>query len=138
MNTKQTGMTLIELVIVIVVLGVIASVAAPQFAGIKTNAVNAEKNSTIAAIDTAYTIATAKALGKPTVQGMFDQVMELTCTLPSTCSSRDKDGTSGVDVKLLLYSDDCTTKTATEASITLVLAYAFDYNATGATDCRAF
>ncbi|MDH5259423.1 MAG: prepilin-type N-terminal cleavage/methylation domain-containing protein, partial [Gammaproteobacteria bacterium] len=94
MKKQQAGMTLIELVIVIIVLGIIAAVAAPKFADIKGNAATAAKEGTVGAVDSAYTIATAKSQGAPTIDVMMTQMVGLTCDTTNfdTCVSADKDG----------------------------------------------
>ncbi len=67
-NIKQQGFTLIELVIVIVLLGILASVALPRFLDITGDAHNASVSGTSGAIASAVNIAHAKwlASGQPT------------------------------------------------------------------------
>ena len=138
MKKQQAGMTLIELVIVIIVLGIIAAVAAPKFADIQGNAATAAKEGSVGAVDSAYTIAIAKAQGTPTVTQLSAQISGMTCNGTTKCDTADKDGTAGVDVSAVFYTDDCTNKTATSAGTDLVKAYAFSYNGGAVADCREF
>lgn len=53
---KKQGFTLVELILVIIILGIIASVTLPKFASFKTNAINKMEDSVIASLKTAIQI----------------------------------------------------------------------------------
>ncbi|NIP99506.1 MAG: prepilin-type N-terminal cleavage/methylation domain-containing protein [Nitrospinaceae bacterium] len=49
-NNRQKGFTLIELILVIVLLGIMAAVAIPQFVDLKSDAVAARRDGTLAGL----------------------------------------------------------------------------------------
>jgi len=136
---KQAGMTLIELVIVIIVLGIIAAVAAPKFADISADATSAAVDGSKGGFASAYTIAVAKSQGKPSYDTLIGLVDGMTCAVPN-CDTPDWDGDTFADLRVITYTDDCTTQTAAVAGADIVAAYGYSFNnaAVAAGDCSEF
>jgi len=65
-NKKQTGFTLIELIIVIVILGILAVTAAPKFLNIQGDAHKATLNGLLGSMEAA----TSLVYGKAVIQGL--------------------------------------------------------------------
>lgn len=138
---KQAGMTLIELVIVIIVLGIIAAVAAPKFADISGDATTAAVDGSKGGFASAYTIAVAKSQGKPDFDTLVSLVDGMTCAVPN-CDTPDwdKDAGTNPDLRVIAYTDDCTTKTAATLGTDIIAAYGYSFNgaAVAAGDCSEF
>ncbi|UAL45248.1 prepilin-type N-terminal cleavage/methylation domain-containing protein [Shewanella inventionis] len=62
MQKQQRGFTLIELVVVIIILGILAVVAAPKFINLKSDAVIANLNGLQGALKSANTLVYSKAV----------------------------------------------------------------------------
>lgn len=108
MKLKQTGFTLIELIVVIVILGILAATAIPRFADMSTQARQASRSGVLGAIQSASAIAHSQALVESkdctaaTGQSvtMEGQTVALAYCYPDSAST-----TSGIAVAATVSSD---------------------------------
>lgn len=83
-HKKQQGFTLIELVIVIIILGILAAIAAPKFLNLRSSAVSASVQGVEAALSSAMTLAITRIEidnAESSVE-YLDQTISLTAGMP--------------------------------------------------------
>lgn len=74
MKKQQSGFTLIELVMVIVILGILAASFAPKFVDLGTDATVAAKNGALGAVKSGFTVYIAQNKTQPTVSQLAGSV----------------------------------------------------------------
>lgn len=78
---KQSGFTIIELIVVIVILGILAAVAIPKFNDSTQDARAAVEQATLGALKSAWSAAYAANKGAPSLDQLLAQMADPTCTV---------------------------------------------------------
>jgi prepilin-type N-terminal cleavage/methylation domain-containing protein len=91
---KQSGFTLIELVIVIVIIGILAAVAIPRLTGVSDEARISTNTAVLGALKSAWSGAFAAAKVPPTPTQVNQLMADPTCTLASNVFTCGTDATT--------------------------------------------
>jgi len=104
-SNKQTGFTLIELVIVIVILGILAATAAPKFINLSSDANAAARSGVVGAVKSALALGHTKALLAGTDDGEVEiagKLVNIVKSYPSVAA--DGDGTTATGAATLAFN----------------------------------
>ena len=120
---RQSGFTLIELVVVIVIIGILAAVAIPKLGTAADEARKARAVATLGALKSGYAIVYAQTKVSPTCSGVATQMADPVCSATGTVITcpgvKNADGTADT----------------TFTCATATLASTADLTCTTATDC---
>ena len=119
---QQSGFTLIELIMVIVILGILAATALPKFVDLSSNALTAAKAGMSGAVKSAHIVLVAQRAVAPT--GTYPQVNPTVTDLAAGMSPEGIVVASGVTVQIngtayvvpTFTDSNCATATGTTTS----------------------
>jgi len=108
MRKQQTGFTLIELVLVIVILGILAATALPRFSDLSTQARVASINGLAGGIRSAAAIAKATQLAQSLGSSTSISIESQTITMSGRYPTADNNGISKALSDVSSYTDNLT------------------------------